>query len=75
MNTPRFDLTPPDAVVTPGLIEAAERGELGADTRALRHCDAWLASGQPLPPALRDWMYRRARTIVGDSLVIEEKPL
>lgn len=69
------DPTPPDAVVTPGLIEAAERGEPGADARALRHCDAWLASGQPLPRELRDWMYKRARTIVGDSMVVEEKPL
>lgn len=69
------DLNPPNAVVTPGLIEAAEQGKPGADARALRHCDAWLASGQPLPPALRSWLYERARTIVCDSMIIEEKPL
>ncbi|WP_426690000.1 hypothetical protein [Rhodanobacter ginsengiterrae] len=68
------DLTPPDAVVTPGLIEAAERGEPGADARALRHCDAWLASGQPLPPALRDWMHRRAWAIVGNAMIVETGP-
>ncbi|WP_108473179.1 hypothetical protein [Rhodanobacter thiooxydans] len=74
MNAQSFDLAPPDAVVTPGLIEAAERGEPGADARALRHCDAWLASGQPLPPALRDWMYRRAWAIVGNAMIVEVGP-
>lgn len=68
------DVTPPDAVVTPGLIADAESGNPEAVTRALRHCDAWLASGQPLPPALRDWMYKRARTIVGDSMIVEAGP-
>ena len=74
MKASTFDLTSPDAVVTPGLIEAAERGNPEAVTRALRHCDAWLASGQPLPPALRAWLYRRAATIVGDSLVVQVAP-
>ncbi|CAM5449977.1 hypothetical protein [Rhodanobacter lindaniclasticus] len=75
MNAPSFDLTPPDAAVTPGLIADAETGNPEAITRALRHCAAWLASGQPIPPDLRAWMHRRAWVIVGDSLVIEEKSL
>lgn len=75
MKASRLDLTPPDAVVTPGLIEAADRGEPGAADRAVAHAGAWLAAGKPLPAELRAYLYRRAVSIIGDSLLIEEKPL
>lgn len=42
--------------VTPGLLEAARTGERAAISRALAHCQAWIASTGTLPPELRAWL-------------------